>query len=222
VKKFSILACLLFVALALPASAATYNFACFGDVNPVACAGLQTQVVMEVTAVGSDKVKFEFTNSGAVQSSVTELYFFDGDLLETAPAPSISGTGVTFTNNADLKGVPNNFKNAIPKAASVFFNAEGGTGNVSSLDNSPATDMLSIVFTLKPQVDFQTIINALSNPAPGVAKGDLYVGLHVQRLEGTPGSVFMVNTNVVPEPGFYGALALGLSGLYLAVRRRRA
>ncbi len=29
------------------------------------------------------------------------------------------------------------------------------------------------------------------------------------------------SASIVPEPGFYGALALGLSGLYLAVRRRR-
>jgi hypothetical protein len=29
------------------------------------------------------------------------------------------------------------------------------------------------------------------------------------------------SASIVPEPGFYGALALGLSGLYLVVRRRR-
>jgi hypothetical protein len=31
-----------------------------------------------------------------------------------------------------------------------------------------------------------------------------------------------VTASVVPEPGFYGALALGLSGLFVAVRRKRA
>lgn len=32
----------------------------------------------------------------------------------------------------------------------------------------------------------------------------------------------IVKFTVVPEPGFYGALSLGLAGLYLAVRRRKA
>lgn len=31
-----------------------------------------------------------------------------------------------------------------------------------------------------------------------------------------------LTTEVVPEPGFYGALSLGLAGLYFAVRRRRS
>lgn len=32
----------------------------------------------------------------------------------------------------------------------------------------------------------------------------------------------IVSFTIVPEPGFYGALSLGLAGLYLAVRRRKA
>jgi hypothetical protein len=36
-----------------------------------------------------------------------------------------------------------------------------------------------------------------------------------------PETFAVVNGNVVPEPGFYGALAIGLSGLYFAVQRSR-
>lgn len=39
---------------------------------------------------------------------------------------------------------------------------------------------------------------------------------------GTPGYFVAAPDTVIPEPGFYGLLALGLAGLYLAVRRRTA
>ena len=60
------------------------------------------------------------------------------------------------------------------------------------------------------------------------APGNLYYGPYnaarstnqtfLVELDGQPG---IITTTLSPEPAFYGALALGLSGLMFAVRRKK-
>jgi hypothetical protein len=70
----------------------------------------------------------------------------------------------------------------------------------------------------------QAAANYESKVDPGDPNGWALVSW-LAPVPGVPGSTpyqtFLVRVAVTPEPGFYGALALGMSGLALVVSRKR-
>uniref|UniRef100_Q01XI5 PEP-CTERM protein-sorting domain-containing protein n=1 Tax=Solibacter usitatus (strain Ellin6076) TaxID=234267 RepID=Q01XI5_SOLUE len=85
--------------------------------------------------------------------------------------------------------------------------------NDPNLQYSHCSD--AIVGCLNPQ----TI--GIVDMAPYLVAGDNHLVFTVFQRNGT-GFGLDYYAEVVPEPGFYGVLALGLSGLALAIRRKRA
>src|SRR5688572_9299278 len=82
---------------ATTASAEVFGFSCITTGNPEDCGILEAQLVMEVTAVGTNQVLFRFTNTGAEDSSITDVYF--DDLLPPmlgGPVIISSSAGVAF------------------------------------------------------------------------------------------------------------------------------
>jgi len=209
--------------LSVPASAITYNFQCITNNNASNCAIGEAQLTMVVASFSDSLgqgVGFTFYNTAVNPASITDVYFDDGLL----------GTGVL----AQPMRVINNNPIAPPNATPVSFsplatpaNLPGGnpigftttTGFSADSDNpitqrgvNEANESVTIAFAFRGSNTLADVIQALNS-------GALRVGLHVQSIGATGGSEGFVN--IVPEPGFYGLLALGLGGLFLAARRRQ-
>jgi hypothetical protein len=182
----------------------------FGNItgNDVANAAAgESQLAVEVDAVGLNQVSFKFTNAGPAAMSITDIYFDDGTLLGIASIIN-GGSGVNFSQGASPGNLPGG--NALSPAFQT-------TAGFSADSNPPAQpngvnpgEMVTIIFTLINGMTFADTINALNTP------GDhLRIGIHVQGFANGGSESFV---NRVPAPG---ALALlGLGGLAAARRRR--
>src|SRR5688500_14383615 len=76
-----------------------YSFENITNNNAVNATTGESQLAVDVNAVGSTQVSFTFTNSGPLPSSITRIYFDDGALL--AGLSSITegpGTDYQFAN----------------------------------------------------------------------------------------------------------------------------
>jgi hypothetical protein len=106
-------------------------------------------------------------------------------------------------------------------ASGLNVSGECGIGNSSAFLSSAAFDGNNIGRTGKLALFRE--INPVGPPA-GVQQA-YWIGAEDEVNSGSEGigdyQDFVVRLTVVPEPGFYGVLAIGMSALFLAVRRRR-
>jgi len=197
--------------LAAPASSVTLSFDCITDNIAGDCAIGEAQLSVEVTDIGGGQVLFEFMNSGASASSIADVYFDDGTLLEIASLidadDGIGGdAGVDFSPGASPPNLPGHDNISPVFQVTAGFSADSDPP-VQPNGVNPG-EMLGVVFVLQDGGTFADIVTELTN-------GDLRVGLHVQGF-GSGGSESFVN-DPVPEPGTVLLLGLGLVGL--AARR---
>jgi hypothetical protein len=155
------------------------------------------------------QIDFIFTNIGPEASSITDVYFDDGNLLSIA---SITNTPnlVQFSQLASPSNLPGGNNLSPP-----FVNTAG-----FSVDSDPPTQLLGvnpgeflgITFDLQAGGVLDDIINEL-------ASGALRIGIHVQGYD-SGGSESFVNNEVIPAPGaiLLGSIGVGFVGW---LRRRR-
>lgn len=210
--------------LALPAMAlpTTYNFTCITNNNPGSCSaamGQQLSVEASVKQASSPStISFVFRNNVGIQSSITDIYFQDLGQPEYLKTLNIGAQskGVSFSPDANPSNLPGG--NGISFTATDSADSNSGKGGVMANGINSASESLEIWFELGTGRTFSQIEQAL-------ATGQLRIGLHVQGfLNGASESFVLAPPQVspVPEPGFYGVLALGLSALYMKFRRRSA
>jgi hypothetical protein len=180
------------------AGALTLGFDCVSGNVAGDCTIGEAQLAVEINAgPGVDQVSFRFTNSGLAASSITDVYFDDGTLLDIASI--VSGAGVAFAEGASPGNLPAGNTASPPFVAT--FSADSNNP-VSSNGVNPGEE-LTIVFDLQGGL-------TLADVEAAIADGSLRVGIHVQSFA-TGGSEAFVN---VPEPGVALLLA-GLLGLAL-------
>jgi hypothetical protein len=138
----------------------------------------------------------------------------NGQALMTDLHAALNGTCTTFAPNGYCQ----------VQASETAANAAGGTvGGVAVGDNVLVTDPLLV--TLFPDHNSPVTDLFVSNQSKiRVTKDILVSALGLNDGAAIKASLSVIDQYVsqVPEPGFYGALALGLSGLMLVRRRRRA
>jgi hypothetical protein len=185
------------------ASAVQYGFGCITNNIAGDCTIAEAQITMDVTDAGSGKVSFLFSNVGADDSSITDVYFDDGSLL-SLDAIMNTPTMVEFTALASPSNLPGANNASPPFVTSTGFSADSNPP-AQPLGVNPS-ETLAIIFDTIGGQDFNDVITELADKT-------LRVGIHVQGF-GTGGSESLVN---VPEPSTALLLLMGM-GL-LASRR---
>ena len=215
-----------FLALALAVTAvagrsaeagATYSFTGVTSNNTINTAIGESQLSLTVSEAEDGFVNFVFTNSGAEESSITDVYFDDSVdpslFFESIADIDDSELGVSFSEIA----APGN----LPGGEAIGFNATKG---LTADSNSPKVaqngvnpgESLGILLELTNGSTFGDVTTALANSS-------LRVGIHVQAFA-NGGSESFVNGGggsppAVPEPTSMAIFGIGLAGF--AARRRR-
>jgi len=192
---------------AQPAAAATLGFGCITTTNPGDCAIGQAQLSVNVTDPGGGQVLFTFSNVGAADSSIADVYFDDGSLLSIAII--INSVGVSFSQFATPAEMPAANLASPPFVTTAGFSADSDAPVQPNGVNPGET--LGIRFTLQGGTTYSDVLGELAN-------GTLRIGLHVQGYA-SGGSESFVNGSL-PEPATFGFLGLGLGALSLARSRR--
>lgn len=196
-------------------SSVNINFTRITNNSPVNVASQFLAVLSQVSGQ-PNRVVFTFSNSAAIASSISEIYY---DNRNSAPLQSLLSplqqTGCHFTAGSASPGnLPGG--NAIGFNATRAFSADA-VGNPSvGLDT--AADRLSMTFQLKSGFTFNNVVNALNN-------GDLRLGLHVRAINPPQSPCdwsdsFVSTVAVVPLPPAAWAGLATLGGI-VSVRRLR-
>jgi hypothetical protein len=204
------------LAVAPSAHAVLYNFQCVSPGQLPACNVLNNQLSVDVTQVTHDflsddptgtidAIQFEFKNNVGTASAVHEIYFKDGLLL-------FLDDGTIFTpwhiinSGTDYKGPTANPADPpdLTWTGTVHFAADA-TGNPDPNMLNASSDSVKILFALQSG-------QTLSDVTTAIVNGGFNIALHVGAI-GTSGYSATYTLNPIPEPGFYGVLALGLAGL---------
>ena len=190
---------------ATTASADTFGFSCITSNDPTDCGILEAQLRMDVTAVGTNRVQFRFTNTGPEDSSIADVYF--DDLL-----PPMLGTPVTISSSAGVAFssgcAPGNLPGGNPYGFTTSYCADSDSP-VQPNGVNPG-EYLEITYTLQGTSSFANVIASLNS-------GDYVVGIHVQGFD-NGGSVAGISHSV-PEPGSLLLLTTAI-GVFPFIRRR--
>jgi hypothetical protein len=197
----------------------------------------QLKLLVGVDTEHPDQVTFRFLNVGTAQSSITDVYFDDGQ-LKTLDLIQDSGDGVWFKKDANPGNVPDHNGIAPSFDASKDFTADSASpvskngvnnfsGDVVSL-NTYAGDWVEIVFQMEEDSTVADVIQALATrPDPDDPDNiSLRVAVHVQAFENGVSASFVANTpsalSVVPEPTCLAVWStFGVMGLCLSRFRGR-
>lgn len=195
-------------------------------------------------AIGANQILFVFQNSAKTASSIADVYFQDGTLLDLASVRKSSG--VSFTAPAKPNDIPGG-KNLSPDFVTTKDFSADSDSPVSANGVNASTEWLGVLFDLKSGKTYADTVKALANAltSPGKVWDDksksgyytgsdalegLRVGIHVQSIADINGGsaafvngvpIIPVDPNVdVPEPTSVALFAIGAAGL-TAVRRYR-
>lgn len=211
----------------LAAQAVSFGFDCITNNNAGDCTIGEAQLGVDVTSYGlgtgsggTDQVLFTFTNTGADQSTISEVYFDDGSLLGLAGLIDMDdGVGgdpnVDFTQGANPPDLPggNNIDPAFQVTAGFLADAD----NPAPTWGVSPGESLGIIFDLQAGKAFADTIAALGD-------GSLRIGLHVINFASGGSESFVNNPTEtippVPVPAAAWLFGSGLLGLVGIARRK--
>jgi MYXO-CTERM domain-containing protein len=193
-----LLALLVAVLSAGPASATSVSFECLS--NSSKCAVGEAQLSVDVTAAGPGQVSFRLRNLGSESLTASQVFFDDdtglllGDLVSV-----LAGSGVEFEEG----GKPDNLKggNKIGFDASAFASA---TKPAKENGVNPGEELV-LIFELAGTHTFEDVIAALESES-------LRIGINAKKA-------YVTTATSMPEPGALSLLALAGAAAWIARRR---
>ncbi len=163
----------------------------------------EAQLTVDVTSFGVNQARFRFRNAGPEASSITGVYFDDGDEPILSGLASIVGSpGVSFSEGGSV--LPGGYSLSPQFVVTAGLQARSDPP-VRPNGVNPG-EWLQLTLDLRAGTDLDDVLLRLNT-------ADLRLGIHVQGFE-DGGSESFINRRppVVPLPG-----ALVLAGLGLAV-----
>jgi len=188
------------------------------------------------TNVGVHQALFVFKNTAAVASSISEIYFQDGTLLDIATVKQSAGVdfGIDTATPANLPGGKSLTPQFIPTRS--FFSVDSENPQVKKGVNV-SSEWVGVLFDLKsPNNTYAAVVNALNQTGLYIGNDDhlhgtggapaLRIGIHVTGLSDPVGSESFVSVangggvSSVPEPSTMALALCGLFGIGLTQARR--
>ena len=184
-----------------PAHAVTFGFTNISNNSGVA-AQVGSQLSVDVTAQGTSEVRFTFTNSGPIASSITDIYFVDTSLLFTAgqAVGVVNSPGVNFADGASPQNLPGG--NTVSFGASSFAADSEPPAQPNGVN--PGETLALILALAGPH----TVADVVS----GLLLNSFKIGLHVQGIL-PPGSNRDFSDAFVTTTPIPAALPLFVTGL---------
>lgn len=216
-RQFNLLAACLFVVLTvLPTDsrADTYGFAAISHNSGTDADTVAGQFSVEVLPVDGDQVSFTFRNTAVMASSITDIYFDDGALLDIAEIKS--STGVVFSQGANPQNLPGGGALDPDFETTAGFLADSDPA-VSPNGVNAANEWVKIIFNLKDDMGFADVIKAINLGFTGPFSVDpptLRIGLRAQSIGADKESDSFIMTPV-PATILLGVLGLGCAGIKL-------
>lgn len=172
----------------------------------------QNQLALSVDSYSTNQVLFNFTNSGLLACSITDIYIEDGIL---SMAGILNGTGVSFSAGAKPKNLPSG--NTIGFVADKQLSADSDAPTQPNGVNPG--EQVGVVYNLLGGYNLDEIINRI-NAGIGTTSnvaGDIRVGIHVQGFADGQSESFVLkrppnDPPIVPAPA---AVTLGSLGVLM-------
>jgi hypothetical protein len=179
----------------------TYTFTACSHNSSVDVAIGQTQMSVTVFDAGGGHVGFDFHNTGAFASSITDVYFQDGPLFGIASITNDPGN-TSFLNPATPADLPSGNTCVPPFHVTDEFSADSDPqhGGVAANGVNPG-EYVVINFTLLPGKTLADVIAALNS-------GALRVGIHVQAFANGQSESFVNTTPTAVNLSALGATAV--------------
>ena len=186
--------------LSTEAQADLFGFQNITANNVADAAAGEAQLSVDVTDKGGGQVLFTFHNDGPASSSITDIYFRDGDLTFNS---FIQDTLVVYFEQGasppELPGAGNDWTS--------FFKADSEPPPFAEGVNNgtPTGESLGILFDIDSGYSYGEVITDMHI-------GNLLVGIHVQGFEFGGSESFITP---IPASVVLGMLGLGVAGLKL-------